>query len=457
MGIFKAYDIRGIFGSELTPELTYKIGYCLIDLLDIDTVVVGRDARISSDILAEQLFAGITDAGAHVVNLGQTTTPALYYYAGITNAKASVQITASHNPKDYNGMKISKENLISLGGDTGDIQRLEILVNQLQLPVTSQKKGTITTKDIEDEYIEYLSRYLVNLTGLKIGIDMSNGMAALYIPKLLEKCGAQIYYICQEIDGRFPCHEPNPLIEENCTKIKNLVKEKQLDLGLIFDGDADRVMLVDEKAQFIRPDLTIAIIASLLVKTPDVNVVVDIRSSRSVSEYLQQLGANPVMWRVGHAYAIQKVAEVAAIFGGELAGHYYFRDFFHCDSGIIAALLVLQHQAQLKKEGQKLSHFIAKIDTYANSGELNFIIDDKATAIQKVIEFTQSLEPPQQLLDFDGYRFDYKDWWFNIRPSNTEPYLRLIVEAKNETILKTMVEKIISILTPYISEEKRGP
>ncbi|NIZ19018.1 phosphomannomutase/phosphoglucomutase [Entomospira culicis] len=451
MSVFKAYDIRGIYNKEYDKDVVYKIGFFLPRLLQVNEIYIGRDDRISSPEIFKYLSQGITDAGANVVDLGQTTTPAVYFATAHFNAQASVQITASHNPKEYNGLKISRAKAIPVGGETGLKELEQLVLTQEVTPVTDTNKGKIIAKDIKNDYIQFLQKFVPTLHGLRIGIDYSNGMASLYVPELLKERGAEIHAINQTIDGSFPSHEPNPLEEKNLVQIIDLVKREKLDLGIIYDGDADRAMFIDEKGQFIRPDIITAVLANALGVSSGENVLVDIRTSRGVSEYLQnQRKANVNMWKVGHAFAKLKLKEINAVVGGELAGHYYFRDFFNCDSGILASLLVLKNAQQVKtNEHQPISAIIQNIDIYANSGEINFVINAKTDAIAALKAYATAISDLQATLDFDGYRFEYPNWWFNVRSSNTEPYLRIVMEANDQATLSKHLDEVKAILGKF--------
>jgi len=443
MGAFHAYDIRGIYNKDFNKEDAYKIGFFLVDLLKTDKVLVGRDARLSSDEIYEYLSKGITDAGADVYNLGLATTPLVYFATAKNNFNASVQITASHNPREYNGMKVSRENALPVGYDTG-LKEIEARVKtDVVIPVA--KKGKIIDFDVKAEYLQFLKQYLRDYSNLKIGIDCSNGMAALLIKDIL---GNAPIYIYDDLDGTFPNHEANPLVPENIVDLQKLVKENKCDLGIVFDGDGDRVMFVDENSRFISPDLMIAVLGYYFLEEKNQTGIVlqDIRTSKAVGEYLSTMGAKMQTWRVGRAFAAPKLREINGVFGGELAGHYYFRDFFYSDSGILACLLILNVVSKMKEKGVSLSQLIAKIETYANSGEINFKIEKKKEAMDAVREYFISMEKPTASFDFDGYRVEFPDWWFNIRPSNTEPYLRFIAEAKTKEMLDSKVKKVKEII-----------
>ncbi len=447
MGAFHAYDIRGIYNKDFNKDDAYKIGYHLVGLLKTDKVLVGRDVRTSSPEVFEYLCNGITDAGADVYNIGLATTPMVYFSTAKHGFNASVQITASHNSKEYNGMKVSRENALPVGYDTG-LNEIEAKIKANTPMPKAQKKGDIIDYNVRNEYINFLKQYVGNYSHLKIGIDCSNGMAALLIKELL---GDTPNYIFDELDGTFPNHEANPLVPENVVDLQKLVIEKSCDLGIIFDGDADRVMFVDENARFISPDLMIALLGHYFLEEKGQKglVLQDIRTSKAVGEYLKPLGGEMRTWRVGRAFAAHKLREIDGIYGGELAGHYYFRDFYYSDSGLLACLIILNVIGKFKKQGVTLSQLISRIETYANSGEINFRIENKKGAMDAVCEHFVSTEEPTASFDFDGYRVEFPDWWFNIRPSNTEPYLRFIAEAKSRELLNEKVDKVKEILKAF--------
>ena len=449
MKAFKAYDIRGVWGTDLNEEIAYRIGYFLPDVLPAKTYLVGRDMRLSSDTVFLNLANGLKDRGVNVESVGLSTTPMIYWATAKYGFEASVMITASHNPSNHNGMKISAKDAKPVGYDTG-LNKLEKLVESDIKPVPVEKLGTISEINLYSEYVEFQQQFLGNIDNLKVAIDCSNGASNIFIKRLL---GETPYYINDTLDGRFPGHEPNPLEAENQEQIKELVKKNKCDIGLLFDGDADRITFIDEKGQFISPDLIIAFLGNYFLgeKKQKGIVLQDIRSSRAIQEYLGKLyNAKVETWRVGRAYAALKLRELDGCFGGELAGHYYFRDFYYSDSGIMAALLVLRLLAQFKAQRKSMSMIIKEISGYHNSGEINFTIEKKKEAMDAVRDHFMNLEKPERFLDFDGYRLDYHDWWLNIRPSNTEPYLRFLCEAKDEKKLKEIVDTVTNIVKKFI-------
>ncbi len=446
MNAFHAYDIRGVYNRDFNKDDVYKVGFFLPQLLDTDKILVGYDARISSPEIFEYLCKGITDAGADVHNIGLATTPMVYWSTAKYEFKASVQITASHNSKEYNGIKVSRENALPVGIETG-LGKLKQMTEENEI-VVAENKGKIVQFEVKPQYIEFQKKYLSDLSNLKIAIDCSNGMAGLFVKDIL---GKSPNYIYDDIDCTFPNHEPNPLIEANVEDLKTLVKKEQCDIGVIFDGDADRVMFVDEQGKFISPDLIIGLLAHYFLEEKGLkgNVLQDIRTSKAVAEYIETFGSKMHMWRVGRAFAALKLREIDGIFGGELAGHYYFKDFYYSDSGIMAALIVLDIVSKKKKEGITLSNLIGHITKYANSGEINFKLDKKKEAMDAVRNRFIESEKATASYDFDGYRVEFADWWFNIRPSNTEPYLRLLAEAKSENMLKEKIKEIKEIILSF--------
>ena len=444
MGAFHAYDIRGVYNVDFDKVTAYKIGYFIPKLLNTDKVLVGRDCRVSSDEIHDYLLQGITDAGADVYDIGLSTTPMVYFGTANYGFKASVQITASHNPKEYNGMKVSRENALPVGLDSGLGQIKEWIDSGKPTPAAA-KKGSVIPKDIHQDYLDFLLKFKGDYSDLKIAFDLSNGMSSLYAREIF---GDSPAYIFEDLDGNFPNHEPNPLIPKNVEPLQALVRKTGADIGVIYDGDADRVMFVDNEGKFVSPDLMIAVLGHYFVEERQQKGVVlqDIRSSKAVGEYLTPMGCTMATWKVGRAFAAHKLREIDGVWGGELAGHYYFRDFFYSDSGLLASMLILRVVASMKKKGVTLSQLIAKIARYKNSGEINFRIEDKKGAMDAVREHFTSLEEPTAQMDFDGYRVEFPDWWFNIRPSNTEPYLRFICEATSTELLEDKVNQTKELL-----------
>ena len=451
MGAFHAYDIRGVYNVDFDRETAYKVGYFIPELLGTDKVLVGRDCRVSSDEIHDYLIRGITDAGADVYDLGLATTPMVYFGTAEYGFKASVQITASHNPAQYNGMKVSRENALPVGLDNGLGQIRDWIDSGRPCPAAG-KKGQVHAMDIHKAYLDFLLKFRQDWSSLKIAMDVSNGMACLYVKEIF---GDAPSYIYDTMDGRFPNHEPNPLVPENVDALKELVLRTGADVGVIYDGDADRVMFVDENGRFISPDLMIAVLGHWFLEEKGEKGIVlqDIRSSKAVGEYLRPMGAEMETWKVGRAFAARKLREIDGVYGGELAGHYYFRDFFYSDSGLLASILILNVIAGMKSKGISLSGLISRIEKYQNSGEINFRIEDKRGAMDAVRDYFMGSEKATAYMDFDGYRVEFPDWWFNIRPSNTEPYLRFICEASSKELLDSKVSAVRRILSEKFGAE----
>ena len=447
MSFFKAYDMRGEFGTDFDLETVFRIGRWLPLLLGARRMLVGRDARLSSEAIRGALCRGLTASGCDVDDMGLATTPMVYFFTAQKGYDASVQITASHNPASHNGMKVSRSGAVPVGYDTG-LSELETRVLSGELPPEASTAGVIRSVHYREEFVQWLLMHRPNLTGLRLAVDCSDGMAGLVIRDVL---GEGPVYLNEVPDGHFPHHAPNPLEVENCAQLSAAVKAGGLDAGVIFDGDADRVMFVDETGAFIQPDYLIPVLAhAFLVREPGATVIHDIRTSRGVIEALRADGAKTVMGKVGHAFAKVAMRETGAVCGGELAGHYYFRDFFCCDSGELASLVVLGALAEAKRSGVSFSGLIAPIRRYANSGEMNFRIGDKDGAIAALLAALEPFGTPLSKVTFDGVRIEFADWWFNVRKSNTEPYLRLIVEACDAAVLAARTTLLRGVLAPFL-------
>ncbi|MDD6581263.1 MAG: phosphomannomutase/phosphoglucomutase [Bacteroidales bacterium] len=446
MSAFKAYDFRGVFNKDFTLDTIYRIGFYLPKLLNVNKVLIGRDMRVSSPAMFDSLTRGITDAGADVYDMGLTTTPMVYYFTAKHHFDASVMITASHNPKEHNGLKVSTTNALPVGYDTG-LGKLEKMIGDVPQPV--ENRGKIINHDVKSEYLEFQKQYSYDISNLKIAMDCCNGMASILVKDIF---GNAPIYIYDDLDGTFPHHEANPLEPQNIKDLQALVLKEKADIGVIFDGDADRVMFVDEKGSFIPPDLMIAVLGLYFIKEKNYQgkVIQDIRTSKSVGEFINKLGREVHIWRVGRAYAALKLREIDGAFGGEFAGHYYFRDFFYSDSAMIASQVILHIVSEMKKKGVTVSQLISQIAVYANSGEVNFRIEKKKEAMDALKDYFMAKETSTQFMDFDGYRIEFADWWFNVRPSNTEPYLRLLMEAKNQVLLDEKMAEARKVLSDFL-------
>lgn len=441
---FKAYDIRGIYGTELTDELAYQVGRCLPKMLGTQSILVGRDARTSSNALRDALIRGLTEAGANVTDMGLATTPMVYFFTAEKGFGGSVMITASHNPPEYNGLKVSKAEARPCGYHLG-LKEVETWIESGELPPAAPQKGVVTTADYRAEYAAWLRQFAGDTTGLQYAVDCSDGAAGTIAADLFD--GATVLMNATP-DGAFPHHGPNPLEIENCEQLIAAVRERNLDVGIIFDGDADRVMCVDERGEFVPPDALIPLFAAWLrdhfpMEGIDPIVVHDIRASRGVMEVLSETGFKPLMVRVGAAFAKTALREENGLCGGEVAGHYYFRHFHWCDSGELAALFLLAIVADAKRQGKTFSQLLAPIiGRYARSGEVNVHgVGDRPTAVARVeAAVLEMMGAPQNRADFDGVRLDWADAWFGVRASNTEPILRLAGETRDPARLAALID-----------------
>jgi phosphomannomutase len=426
-GIFKAYDVRGIVPQQLDADIARQIGLAFQHVLDAEdrahgnTVVVSRDMRGSSDPLAAALIDGLTAAGLDVLDIGLATTPMNYFAIGHFGAAGGVQVTASHNPAQYNGFKFSRHGALPVSGDHG-IALMEEKVKSGDLPVAAER-GTVRRAEVFEAYAEHVLSFLEPGRKLKVASDAANGMGTIERP-ILERAGIELIPLYYELDGTFPNHEANPLKDENLQDVIRLVREHGADLGLAIDGDADRAAFVDERGEPIGSDLMTGLVGGeLLKREPGKAVVYDLRSSRAVAEYLREQGGEPVRERVGHSFIKATLRRKGGIFGGELAGHYYFRDHSYADCPLLAVVEVLN---LLRSSGKPLSELIRPLQRYAKSPEINFEVEDKDGMIRQLAERYKDAE-----IDYlDGITLQYPTWWANVRPSNTEPFLRLVLEAE---------------------------
>lgn len=427
-GIFKAYDVRGLYPTELNESIARDVGRAFPGILDEEdlacgnTIVVSRDMRVHSEPLSLALIEGLRDAGLDVLDVGLATTPMNYFAVGHLGTAGGIQVTASHNPARYNGLKFSRSDAKPVIGDLG-IPQLERSVKRQEFP-QARRHGTLSEGSIFDAYGRHVLSFLDDPTDrkLKVVVDAANGMGTIYEP-LLEKMGIELETLYFELDGSFPNHEANPLKLENLEDLCARVRETGADLGISFDGDADRAAFVDEHAEPVSCDLVTALIAGdLLRRSPGQHVLYDLRSSRAVSEYIAESGGIPVRERVGHSFMKATLRAKKGLFGGELAGHYYFRDAYHADCALLAVVEMLN---LLRRQDISLSEAVEPLERYSKSPEINFVVDDKIAKLQELAS-----RYSDGAIDYlDGITVSYKDWWFNVRPSNTEPYLRLVLEA----------------------------
>ena len=445
-GIFKAYDVRGIVPTQLNETIARQIGLAFQHVLDAEdralgnAVVVSRDMREHSPGLAAALIDGLTAGGLDVIDIGLATTPMNYFAIAHLKAAGGVQVTASHNPAQYNGFKFSRHGARPVSGDHG-IALMEEKVASGDLPV-AERRGAVTTADVMEDYKRHLLSFLhEDGSGrrLKVAADAANGMSTIDRP-ILEALGIDLIPLYFELDGRFPNHEANPLKEENLVDVERLVREHNAHLGVAFDGDADRAAFIDEQGRAIGSDLMTGLIGGILLdREPGKAVLYDLRSSRAVHEYIEEKGGIPVRERVGHSFMKATLRKRDGLFGGELAGHYYFRDHSYADCPMLAVIEVLN---LLRGTGKPLSELVAPLQRYAKSPEINFEVEDKQGKIDELARRYSDAE-----IDYlDGITLRYPDWWAHVRPSNTEPFLRLVLEASTPEELERHKHELFEIL-----------
>lgn len=433
--IFKAYDVRGIYPKELNNETAFKIGQAIVLLLKSKKIVVGRDNRDSSPMLFENLVNGITSMGCNVIDVGLTITPLLFYSVGRLDADGGIMITASHNPKKYNGFKFTKNQAIPL--DFKDLKKLKKLVNNKTFK-PSKIKGKIYRMNLLEEYIHKIISYSKTTKKLKIVVDTGNGMGGIIVPKLLSKLQINPSYINLKIDEKKPAHEANPLKTETLRQLQEEVITKKADLGVAFDEDCDRVGFVDEKGNIVPMDLITAFISEIFLKEfSKSKIMYDLRSSKIVKETIIKNNGVPVEYRVGNTFIKKKIRSLNISFAGEVSGHYYFSDFYYTESPLLVLILILNNL-----ENNKLSKIITPFRKYYKTPEINY----KVKNVKQKIKELKKKYSTGKIIKIDGIKIIFKDWWFNIRPSNTEPLLRLNLEADTEKIMNEKLEEISKII-----------
>lgn len=444
MAIFKAYDIRGVYPTELDEKMMAKIGNAVAQYLGADRIFVSRDMRVSGESLEKAFIEGATDAGVDCVDGGLLSTPGNYFAIANYGFRGGAAITASHNPAQYNGVKVSREQAEPVGSESGlaDIQKM---VESGQYKFAA-KKGRVTTMDVLPDLKKHVLKFAGEIKPLNVAIDASNGMAGLTLPPVLEELPILTTRLYFDLDGRFPNHEANPLKPEALDDLREAVLTSNAYMGVIFDGDADRVAFMDEKGTAIPCDLITAVMgADFISREPGALVVYDLRSSRAVKEAIEAAGGRAMAERVGHSFIKATLRAKNAVMGGELSGHYYFRDNFYCDSGAIALMRML---TIVSAAGKPLSEIIAPLRRYATTGEVNFRIADKDEKIRELAEAFKD----GRVSRLDGITVEYPDWWFNVRKSNTEPLLRLVLEGGTPELLDAGYRRVRAILGNPIGE-----
>ena len=439
--IFKTYDVRGVAPDELSPELAYRVGRALVVQLRVDAVAVGRDMRTTGDLLSASLIDGIRDQGADVADLGLVSTDALYFAVGKYGYPAGVMITASHNPPQYNGFKVCKAEArpVALDDGLGAIRDLA-LAGDFTDPAGG-KRGDLQQRDVLPAYAENCLSLVdrASIQPLKVAIDAGNGMAGKTVPYVFDQLPCEVLPLFFELDGTFPNHLANPIEPENVADLQRLVVDQGCDVGIAFDGDADRMFLIDERGQAVGGDMVTAMVAlALLKKTPGAAICHNLICSKSVPEVIAANGGRPIRTPVGHSLIKRIMRDEDAIFGGEHSGHFYFKDNWYADSGMIAALTVLE---MMSASGKPLSEVIAPLDTRFRSGEINMQVGD-AKAIMAEVEAHYAADDAAEIDHLDGVTVSYPDWWFSVRASNTEPLLRLNVEVDDKVDLDRRVAEV---------------
>ncbi|MGZ8629447.1 MAG: phosphomannomutase/phosphoglucomutase [Actinomycetota bacterium] len=437
--IFKAYDVRGVVPDDLDVDLVRRIGGAFAEWSGAPRIVVGRDCRLSSPELAAAIAEGATGRGVDVVDLGLASTDLLYYASGSLDMPG-IMLTASHNPKQYNGMKFCLAGAKPVGEDTG-LRAIRAMVEAGSPPAVASP-GSIERQDLLEAYVEHVLSFVdVDvMRPLTIVADTANGMGGLVVPAVMQRLPVTLHHLYAELDGTFPNHPADPIDPENQKDLKAAVLEHGADIGFAFDGDADRVFLIDEQAQDVSGSLLTALVAiAMLEREPGAKIVHNLICSWTVPEVIREHGGEPVRTRVGHSFIKQIMAETGAIFGGEHSGHYYFRDNYRADSGLIAAVAAL---GELSKAGEPLSALLAPLRRYAASGEINSVVDDQQGRIETIA--ARYADGRQDRLD--GLTVEFDDWWFNVRPSNTEPLLRLNAEARTPELLAEKTAEVLALI-----------
>lgn len=451
--VFKAYDVRAVYPDPLNEEVAWRIGYATsqflrsqlsgVDRADrkANTMAVGRDMRLSSPSLAKAFIDGALSTGSDVIDIGMIDTSQIYFAINYLATCGGVQVTASHNPAQYNGLKVTGAKGKAIGQDSGleEIKRLAVSVPKHD----SSQKGELRQADLAAPYKEFVRKFLKTPKPMKVAVDASNGMAGKWFPILFDDVPglrlSKINFDLLDKVGRF-AHEPNPLVEANLRQLQQAVRQNKADFGACFDGDADRCVFVDETGAPVRSDFMTALLAKYFLKdNPGSTIVYDLRSSWVLKEEIERAGGIPKRQRVGHVFIKRTMADTNAVFGGELSGHFYFRDNWYCDSGVLAFVAVMN---LLTEEGKPLSKLIAPLARYATSGEMNFHNEDKDATIDKLLKKYAD----GQIDTLDGVTVQYPDWWFNVRKSNTEPLLRLNLEAKTKELMDQKLAEIAPLM-----------
>jgi phosphomannomutase len=450
--IFKAYDVRGVVPDELNEEWAQAIGAAFAQVVGTDQVILGYDMRLSSEVLRDALIDGLTGVGVDVLDLGLASTDLLYFASGKLDLPG-VMITASHNPGNYNGIKFCRAGASPVGVESGlrEVQELASKFRASSVPVHAVR-GVRKDRPMLDEYVDHVRSFVdvTKLQGLRVVADTANGMGGLIVPPVFDGLGIGLELLYPELDGSFPNHPADPIQPENLVDLRAKVLSVGADVGLAFDGDADRVFLVDDKAAPISGSTTTALIARrILGRFPGETILYNLICSKAVPEVIEEMGGVAIRTRVGHSFIKAEMARTGAIFGGEHSGHYYFRDNYRADSGMIAALTVLEEMAV---QGSSLSELRKSLERYSDSGEVN----TKVQSTQAVLTFVENAYQGRAQVDhLDGLTLDFGDWWFNLRPSNTEPLLRLNLEAPTDDEVSRRSHEVLAVVAKADSGDVR--
>jgi phosphomannomutase len=439
--IFKSYDIRGLYPDQINEETARLIGRATVEFLGVarPKIVVGRDNRLSSPKIHRSLVSGLIDSGALVTDIGLSPTPLLYWACARYGFDGGISITASHNPPDYNGLKIVRKGAVPVGGQSG-LKKIRDLAAKGSFK--EKKKGSVKKRSVLPEYIKFNTKefHKADFPKASLVIDAANAVPAILLSSIKKSLPGRVHFLFAELDGRFPNHSPNPLIEKNLASLKKEVKKRKADLGMAFDGDGDRVIFVDEKGTMVPPDLITAIVArSILRDNPKQKVLYDLRSSNAVREIIKESGGVPLIGKVGHAFIKARMRKENIIFAGEFSGHYYHKKHYFCEAPLFVLFTLLKEMARSR---ESLSQIVGAASLYSHSGEINFEVKDKDEVLRKL----EGRYKKGKISRLDGLRIDFREWWFNARASQTEPLLRLVVEAKDGKLMEQKKKELSKLI-----------